>query len=116
MGGSRSMGSPGVKQGRVARVVHGPPATHRGTSRSAQPGADRRDQRTVRGVTGQLPEEGPGEALLLGEVHLPRDGARRVVAPPLAVAEGVRRPTDGAGGRALLREDLVVLDPGLVRA
>src|SRR5262249_43514202 len=78
--------------------------------------AHRGDQLAVAGVTGQLPEEGAAEPLAAHVAHLPADGARRVVAPPVVAAEGERRAGDGAVGRAAVLEHLVVLDALLERA
>src|SRR5262245_59046778 len=44
------------------------------------------DQRAAAGVPGELPEEGAPQALVLLVGHLPGDGGRRVVAPPVAAA------------------------------
>src|SRR6266536_359610 len=74
------------------------------------------DQFAAAGIAGQLPEEAAAEALALGVVHLAADGAGRVVAPPVAAALGVGGARDGAGGRALALEHLVVLDALLVGA
>src|SRR5690349_989869 len=78
--------------------------------------AHRGDELAAGGVAGELPHEGAAEALRLGVARLAGDGGRGVVAPPVAAAPGVCRTADGAGGRARVLEDLVVLDAGLVRA
>src|SRR5690606_37257855 len=43
-------------------------------------------------------------------------GGRGVIGPPVVAAVGVRRARDGAGGRAAVLEDLVVLDARLIGA
>src|SRR5690348_5115947 len=60
----------------------------------------RGDQLAVAGVAGELPEEGARETLVLHVRHIPGDGRRSVVAPPVAAAVGVGRAADRAGGRA----------------
>src|SRR2546423_1318359 len=78
--------------------------------------ADGVDQFAAAGVTGQLPEERAAEALAPGEAHLAGDGARGVVAPPLAALEAVRGTGDRAGGRGVAPEHLVVVGTPRVRA
>src|SRR6266511_5127291 len=96
---------------RGTRPAPGAPLPHSGV---LQVVPDRRDQLTVAGVPRELPEERSGEALLLHVGHLSGDGRRRVVAVPVVSALGVRRAADGAGRRAGVLEDLVVLDALLV--
>src|SRR6185503_3070952 len=83
-------------------------------SRLIQPVAYRGHQLPVGRVAGQLPEEGPTEALGLRVRHLAADRARGVVPPPLAAALGVGGTGDGAGRRAPGLEHLVVLAALLV--
>src|SRR4051794_21652898 len=86
------------------------------TCRLPQAAVDCGGQLAVRGVTAELPEEGAAQALALGPAHLAGDGGGGVVGPPVVAAVGVGRAGDGAGGRAAVLEDLVVLDAGLVGA
>src|SRR5690606_3559000 len=87
-----------------------------GGNGSAETVSEGGDQLAVRGVPAELPEEGARQALVPGVGCLAADGGRGVVAPPLVTALGVGGAGDGAVGRALVLEDLVVLDPGLVGA
>src|SRR4029078_3172741 len=81
-----------------------------------EPSGDRADELTIGGVAGELPEERPAQPLGLGVGHLAADGGWGVVAPPLAAAERIRRPSHGPSGRAARLEHLVVLDALLVGA
>src|ERR1700754_3484445 len=87
-----------------------------GDDASSEVVLDCRNELTVAGVTGEFPEERPAQTLLLHVRHLPGDGRRRVVAPPVAAALGVRGAAHRAGRRAGVLEDLVVLDARLVGA
>ncbi len=104
---------PARDEPRPAARGDGPRPCEQGLLQTAVDGAH---QFAVRGVTAELPEEGAAELLLLGPVHLGLDGGRGVVGPPVGAAVRVRGAGDGAGGRAAVPEDLVVLDARLVGA
>src|SRR5690606_9451405 len=87
-----------------------PPVPFRGVGPLLQPVGQGVDQFAVGGVTAELPEERPAEPLVLDVGHLPRQGGRGVVAPPVVAAVGVGGARDGSGGRAGVLEHLVVLD------
>ena len=71
---------------------------------------ERCDQLTVAGIAAKLPEERAAEALILLVGHLAGDGGRGIVAPPVVATVGVGGAANGAGGRAGVLDNLVVLD------
>src|SRR4051794_37524029 len=97
----------GGAAGRRERGTGNDPGAPPSVRASLQVVADGGDELTVAGVAGELPEERAAQALLPDVGHLAGDGRRRVVAPPVAAALGVRGAADGAGRRAAVLEDLV---------
>src|SRR5690349_19001341 len=85
-------------------------------SGSAEPTPHGANQFAAGGVAAELPEERPAQTVLAGVAHLAADRGRRVVAPPLVAALGVRGARDGPVGRAPALDHLVVLDAGFVGA